>query len=409
MCSRLSVILVCVAAVGFASCRRPEAVEPTVILVSLDGVRWDFPARAPTPNLDRLAAEGVRARALVPVFPTLTFPNHQSVVTGLYAEHHGIVANTMYDSVFDARFSLGDRASVTDGRWWGGEPVWVGVERAGGIAAAFFWPGTDTEIDGIRPTHFTPFDASIPHERRVDQVLAWLDLPVRERPSFITLYFSDADRAGHDHGPDAPEVDSAVARVDRSLGRLLGGLEARALLDEVHVVVTSDHGSAQLSRERVIFLDDYLDPATLNITEYSPLLGVWPKDGDAERVYQALAGRHPHLRVYHKAEIPDRFHYRDHRRIPPVIGIADEGWAVTTRAFFMGDTTRFTGGTHGFDNAVQSMHGIFVARGPRLRRGVTVEPFGTIHVYPLLTELLGLPPAPHDASLDSVRPMLVPN
>ncbi len=403
------VVLVSVVSLQSCATSAPHSVATPapVVLVGLDAFGWDFMEKTETPNLDALAARGVRAEHLVPVFPTKTFPNHYSIATGLYAEHHGIVANNMYDPVFDAHFSLGDRSAVSDGRWWGGEPIWVTVEKQGLVAAAFFWPGTEAAIQGVRPTYWRPYDGSIPAEDRVAQVLAWLDLPVGERPAFITLYFSEVDDATHRFGTDAPETLAAIQRMDRMIGLLMTGLEQRGIASTTNVVVVSDHGMANTSPDRVIFLDDYVRLDEVEVVDWNPIAAIRPlRADDAERIYRRLASAHPHLRVFRKNEIPARWHYRDHRRIQPILAVADEGWSIASRPYFDLQPDRMAGANHGYDNALQSMGAVFVAAGPAFREGVVAAPFEAIHVYALLCRVLGLTPAPNDGNVDAVARLL---
>ncbi len=393
---------------GCVASAPPPAPSPApVVLVSLDAFAWDFMEKTATPNLDALAARGVRAERLIPVFPTKTFPNHYSLVTGLYAEHHGIVANNMYDPVFESRFSLGDRSAVTDGRWWGGEPIWVTAEKQGLVAAAFFWPGTEAAIQGIRPTYWRNYDGGIPNEDRVTQVLAWLDLPEGERPSLITLYFSDVDDATHRYGTDAPETLAAIRAVDRMIGLLVAGLERRGMATSTNMVVVSDHGMVDTSPDRVIFLDDYLALEEVDIVDWNPVAAIRPLDADAEdSIYERLVAAHPHLRVFRKDEIPTRWHYREHRRIQPILAVADEGWSISSHPFFDLQPERMAGANHGYDNALLSMGAVFVAAGPAFRVGTRAEPFEAIHVYELLCRILGLTPAPNDGDVSVVRGLL---
>lgn len=402
---RLLILLVLAAAA--AACARSRAGEPILVLVSFDGWRWDYGQRAATPNLDALAARGVRASALIPVFPTKTFPNHYTIVTGLYPEHHGIVSNTMDDPAISERFTL-TSDTVTDPRWWSGEPLWTTATRQGRRAASMFWPGSDVAIAGQRPTHWFPYDGRVTNTRRVEQVLEWLALPAAEQPSFITLYFSDVDSAGHDRGPDADETIDAAERVDGFLGRLTAGIRDLGLLDQVTIVVVSDHGMSQLSEERVIFLDDYIDLDTVEIVEWSPAVGLVPRAGSPAALAAALQGRHPALRAWVREETPQSLHYRQHPRIPPVLGLADDGWTVTSRARFARERASGApmGGAHGFESSNTSMHGIFVAAGPRLRQGLQVPAFENVHLYELFCALLGLTPAPNDGDSAVTRSML---
>lgn len=394
----LSVLLSLLLGVCTGSCSRapqgPPPVAPasqaTVILISFDGWRWDYAGLTATPHLDRLIARGARAGRLVPVFPAKTFPNHYSLVTGLHPGAHGVVSNNMYDPGTGERFSLGNRAAVEDGRWWGGEPLWVTAAREGLITAAMFWPGSEAEIDGIRPTYWHAYDGRVSGPARVQQVLEWLDRPEEERPVLLTLYFSDADSAGHQYGPGSPEVIAAIQRLDGWLGLLLDGLEARGLTDEVNVVVTSDHGMAATDPDAIILLDDYLDLSDVQVIDWSPLLGIWPQRTSADAVYDALRGRHPRLQVYRRDEMPARFHYRDHARIPPVLGLADEGWTITTRSRLRAQRADWNYGEHGYDNQLDSMHGLFVAAGPAFAQGVEIPRLEMTDVHPLLAGILGL-------------------
>ena len=380
---------------------------PTVILISLDGFRSDYFDRYEAPTLRRLADEGVRSEGMMPSFPSKTFPNHYTVVTGLYPENHGIVANTMYDPEFDASFSMGNRAAVRDGRWWGGEPIWVTLEQQGQKSAPFFWPGSEAEIKGTRPSYWLPFDNSLPARARIDKVLAWLELPAKERPTFITLYYSNVDTQGHRHGPDSDEAAQAVRDVDTYLGWLVEGLEAHGFYDQVNLIVVADHGMAPTSSERVVFLDDYINLDDVRVVDYDPVAMIRPKEGKLETVYEALK-QAQHVSFYKKEEIPEDLHFQAHRRIPALVGVADEGWRITSRDFFNQNPGRFDGGAHGYDHRLASMRALFIGRGPAFVEGLMVEPFANIHVYNLMASILNVEPAPNDGDLDAVQHLLRP-
>jgi predicted AlkP superfamily pyrophosphatase or phosphodiesterase len=400
-------LILLLAAGACSTLRPPESAPPPLILVSFDGFRWDYMDRAPTPALDRLAAAGVRAERLVPVFPTKTFPNHYTIATGLYTEHHGIVSNNIRDPGLEDRFSLGNRGAVQDPRWWLGEPIWRTAQRQGRIAAPFFWPGSEAPIGGEHAAHWQAYDGSVSIDERVDRVLALLDLPAAERPSFATIYFSDPDDAGHRFGPDArAEVDAAVERVDAGLGRLIAGLEARGLWRRAHVLVISDHGMIGTPPDQRIVLDDYVDLEAANVVDWAPVLAVWPRPEDVDAVYEALAGAHPHLTVYRKEEVPDDWHYRDSPRIAPILGLVDGGWRVTSRAYLELRGGRLSLGDHGYHHEVEEMGALFVAAGPALRRGAMVPPLSSVHLYELMCHLLDLEPAANDGSLEAVRHLL---
>ncbi len=406
--SRTAASLAATALALVVACRHaPRGGEPArapaLVLISIDGFRADYLDRFPTPTLRALARRGVRADALVPVFPAKTFPNHYSMVTGLFPAHHGIVSNRFVDPSDGRLFAYSDTNAVRDGRWWGGEPIWVTAERQGRRAAAFFWPGSEAAIGAVRPSVWKRYDDRVPNADRVDSVLAWLSLPDDRRPDLVALYFSDVDTWGHERGPDSPEVAAAAAHVDTMLARLLRGLERRGLADRVNVVVVSDHGMITTSRARVVLLDDYADTARVRRIEMGEFVALEPRDGDVEALMRVLA-RVPHVRFFRRHETPERWRYRDNRRIASVVGVADDGWTFTTRRSL--PRIAASGGGHGYDPASPEMGGLFVAAGPAFRQGVRAPAFGAVHVYEILCAALGLSPAPNDGSRDSVRAVL---
>lgn len=404
-------LLVVAVAAGCAvrSSRQPAPPPPVVILISFDGWRWDYHTKAPAPHLERLMARGARAEGLIPSFPSKTFPNHYSIVTGLYPGRHGIVANNIKDVATGRTFSLGRQDEVRDPMWWGGEPIWVSVQRRGRIAASMFWPGSEAPIGGMRPRYWNAFDDSYPEQERINQVLRWLDLPLAERPSFITIYFNDTDDAGHDAGPDSPAVRAAITRMDGYLGQLVEGLDARGLTAGVNLIVVSDHGMVSVSSDRVVVLDDYISIDDVDVVDINPTLGLFPRPGREDEVHRALAAAHPRLRVYRREDTPEHWHYRDHPRIPPIVGVVDEGWQVLTR-----DTVErirtgrvaTPGGQHGYDPTAVSMQGLFVAAGPAFKPGATVPAFENVHAYSLLANVLGIPAAVNDGDPVVARSLL---
>jgi len=389
--------------------RAADGFAPTVILVSFDGWRADYSTRVHLPHLSRLAAAGVRAEYLIPAFPSKTFPNHYTLVTGLYPGHHGIVANNIWDAASGRTFALSKRHEVQDPMWWGGEPIWVTAMRAGQRAATMFWPGSEAPIAGRHPTYWRPYDETVAGSDRVAQVLRWLDLPASERPTFLALYFEDTDDAGHE-GPDLPAVADAVRRIDGWIGELMAGLDARRLADRVNIVLVSDHGMASTSIDRVVMLDDYISLDDVRIVDINPTIGLVPAPGREDAVIQALR-RAPHLQVYRRTETPEHWRYRAHPRIPPLVGVADEGWQVMTRAQYQAlraSGRGATSGQHGYDPRVASMRSLFVAAGPAVRRGAAVKPFENVSVYSMLARMLGLEPAANDGDPSVVEQVLRP-
>jgi predicted AlkP superfamily pyrophosphatase or phosphodiesterase len=380
-----------------------------VILVSFDGWRWDYHRRAPTPNLHRLIARGVAAEALIPVFPSKTFPNHYSIVTGRYPARHGIVGNTIWDPETGRVVTLTGSRESQNPKWWQAEPIWVTLQRGGRNTAAMFWPGSEAPIGGVHPRYWRPFDTRYPATARVDQILKWIDLPPRDRPSFMTLYFEDVDSAGHADGPDSPAVRAAVTRLDGYLGTLLDGLTKRGLSDAVNVVVTSDHGMAATSRERVLIIDDYVKLSPDEIVEMNPNLVLKPRAGREREVFEALASAHPRLKVYRRDDTPPRWRFKDNPRIPPIVGVVDEGWQILRRSTFeavAAGRRNAQRGDHGYDPASRSMHGMFVAAGPAFRRGVTVPAFENVHIYSALASVFGITPLDNDGDPAVARRLL---
>ena len=383
---------------------------PIVLMISFDGFRWDYPELHGAPTLRALAREGVRAASLVPSFPSKTYPNHYTLVTGLRPEHHGMIANTMWDPEWKAAFSLADRSAVEDGRWWEGEPIWVAAERRGLVTASLFWPGSEAAIGGLRPTYWARYDETVPDEKRVDEVLGWLDLPAEKRPRLITLYFSEPDRSGHAFGPASPEAGAAVAHVDAMLARLRAGVAARGLDGAVDWVVVSDHGMMATDLANSFVLEDSIDLADLeppSIQGLSVFGLLRPRPGKERALLKKLSRAHPHLHAARKAEVPGRLHFRAHRRIPPLVVWVDAGWSLfATRAELAAARAHPSPGVHGYDPAEPDMHGIFVAAGPSFRKGITTPPLDNVDVYPLLARLLGIPPAPNDGNPATTAAML---
>jgi predicted AlkP superfamily pyrophosphatase or phosphodiesterase len=268
-----------------------------------------------------------------------------------------------------------------------------------------FWPGSEVANGGVRPTFWVPYAKPMTSPDRVRQVLQWLALPDAERPTFVSLYFDEVDTAGHDFGPDSPELAAAASHLDEALGQLVAGIQTLGLDGRTTIVVVSDHGMTSLSPRRVVYLDDYVDPDTVDVTEWHGFLAIAPKDGNAEALYSKLRGKHPALTVYRREQVPARLHYRDNPRIAPVIGELKIGWAVTTRARLA--NRPLEKGAHGFDPDNRDMGALFVAAGPGVRQGVILPPFQNVDVYDVMCAVLGLPPQPNDGSEATARAILV--
>lgn len=382
------------------------AIQPQLILISLDGYRADYLDRGYSPVLAALASDGVQAKGMRPVFPSVTYPNHYTLVTGLYPDQHGVVNNTMRDPVL-GNFSPGNRAANTDRRWWDqAEPIWVTAQKEGLRTASFFYPGTQAEIHGVRPSYWELFNSSVQPDARVDQVLAWLDLPADQRPSFVSLYFEQADVAGHDYGPDSMQVNAALVTVDAALGRLVQGLRQRGMFDDTNLIVMSDHGMTATSAERVVLLDTIVNVDHLELVSAVVNAGINPKAGYEGEVERALLAPHAHLQCWKKENVPKRFHYGHNARIPAIICLPEDGWMVGTAAMASKQQGHVPLGEHGYDNDDPQMRALFVAHGPAFKQHATVPVFDNINVYALLAKLLGVTPLRNEGSLAVTAGML---
>ncbi|MEO5559831.1 MAG: ectonucleotide pyrophosphatase/phosphodiesterase [Dokdonella sp.] len=376
-----------------------------LILISIDGFRADYLDRHITPTLAALAADGVRAESMKPAFPTLTFPNHYTLVTGLTPDHHGIVNNRMRDPVNGHRFNYKDKMTTADPAWWGGEPLWVSMEKQGLHAATMFWPGSASAIGGVRPSEWLPFDGAVSPDQRVDQLLQWIDLPAPQRATLFTLYFDQVDHAGHENGPDTQGVDAQLAAVDAALARLVAGLKQRGLFDRTNLVLVSDHGQSTTVRERRTYLDDIVPPADVDVINYGILAGIEPHTGKTQEIERALLVPHAHMQCWRKTEVPAHLRYGTNARIPALLCLAQDGGNITSHDYENGGG-HYSAGEHGYDNDNPKMRALFVAHGPDFRRGLIVPQFDNVDVYPLLTHLLHIRPQPNDGDYAAVAGML---
>ena len=397
---RLVMAILVTLALAPAGAARAAGPAP-VILISIDGFRADYLTRGLSPNLAALALAGSRAERMIPSFPSITFPNHYTLVTGLYPDHHGIIANGFEDpKVGSAPFRMNSKEEA----WWNQAlPIWVTAERQGVKAGLMFWPGSEVAFDGGYASRWQPYDKTLPADARVDRILAWLDLPPAERPRFYTLYFEAVDSAGHAAGPDSPEVNRAIATVDHALGRLAEGLKARGIAADL--IVVSDHGMAEVPPDHVVALDRIVDPRDLHIVFQDAVLGVDIQPGEhGEAARAKLLASHDHMACWDKAKVPARFHYGSNPRVPEVICLADTGWLIEASA--TGGRSAVIHGEHGYDNSDPLMGALFIANGPDFKRGLVIPPFPNVDVYPLLAGILGVRPEANDGRLADLQPIL---
>lgn len=392
---RRLLIFLALTAVTFA-----RAAEPTLVLISLDGFRWDYCEKYPdaAPTLRQLKREGVSSRGLIPAFPTNTFPNHYTLVTGLLPAKHGIVNNEFFEPSSGLIFRYNRPESAQAPHWWGGEPIWVTAIKQGRKASTSFWVGSEAEIKGVRPTHWKKYDGSLRAQDRIAEMIGWLDVPDAERPAIAAFYLDETNEAGHRAGPDDPDVAKAVANCDRVVASIMAGLRAKAI--EANLVIVSDHGMTATHQDRVVILDDYIDRQKLQIDADGSVVALRPLDGDIEALMRQVQ-KIPHAKAYRANDLPAHFRLTGNPRIAPVWILPEKGWHVETRASFERLSKRYApraylGGDHGYDPRLRDMHGFFLAHGPAFRRGVELEAVENIHVYNLLCAVLRLKPAPND-------------
>lgn len=358
-----------------------------VVLVSLDGFRYDYPEMYGATHLLAIGRRGASApEGMIPSYPSLTFPNHLAIITGLYPEHSGIVSNSFYDPARNEHYSYRDKQTADDGSWYSGTPLWSLAEQQGMRSACFFWPGSEAKIAGERPSYYLDYDSHYPEMKRIDQVIAWLKLPPSERPHFITLYYPNVDHEGHLYGPDSPQVGRAVRRMDKLMGILEAKLDALHL--PIDLIILSDHGMAKV-QGGWITLSDY---ANLSGVKSDGAL-LYPKDeADAERVYNQLKAASPYFQVYRRAHVPAELHYNSNPREGDPVVIATGPYLIRARAPRSGYGKPFTPvGEHGYDPyTMKSMRAIFFAEGPDIRPGVKLKPFENVNVYPMIAKILGL-------------------
>jgi len=378
--------------------------KPYLILISIDGFRWDYQDLYDTPALDRIAASGVRAERMIPVFPTLTFPNHYSIATGLYPANHRLIGNTFPNKDQTEWYSLRKREEVQDGKWYGGEPVWVAAEKAGMVTAAYYFVGTEADIQTIPMTYWHQFDASIPGMERVQQVLDWLSMPDDERPHLITLYFEDVDTATHDYGPGSNRSIDAIRRVDGYLEALLSGIYELPIAEEIYLVVVSDHG--QLTKkldEEILVIDDVVDTDGLSIVDHGAAAFVYFPEPDADRastIRDTINERWSHGTAYLLDETPAAWRVTAEAGFADILLQADPGYLVYSTADRIQNQSR---GDHGWAPESEGMHAYFLASGPRLPKGGSIGPIRSVDVYPLMMEILSLPiTTPIDGDLDKL-------
>jgi predicted AlkP superfamily pyrophosphatase or phosphodiesterase len=407
MKTSLSLILSALLVLDLVSCQnnvnndKTGNEKPYLVMLSLDGFRWDYTENANTPVLDSLRKVGVVAESLKPSFPTKTFPNHYTIATGLYPGHHGIVENNFHATDLGKVYSIGDRESIVDGSFYGGEPIWVTAENQGIKSATLFWVGSEAEIKGVQPSIWYPYNEKLSFDDRIDSVYKWLSLPEAIRPHLVLWYFPEPDHTGHDFGPYAPETIEVVETLDAHLGNFFTEMRKLPIFNELNFIVTADHGMGPNDQEHVIIIDQIIDTADIEFIDgFNPDMNIKVKPGKLEKVYSILKNT-PNLYAWKHDSLPERLHYGKNIRTQDITIVAYPGWAIGSTA-----KPQVGGGAHGYDNDFKDMHAIFYAAGPVFKENYIHPTFENVNIYPLIAEIMNMVPVETDGRLENVEGML---
>ncbi|MGA7722286.1 MAG: ectonucleotide pyrophosphatase/phosphodiesterase [Ignavibacteriaceae bacterium] len=381
--------------------------QPYVILISLDGFRWDYVNRGITPNFDFIKANGIAAISLRPDFPSITFPNHYSIVTGLYPENQGLIANTFTDPFTKETYRVNDSTKSKNAKWYLGEAFWETAKRNGIITASYFWPGSDMKLDYRRPDYVESYVHTRAFEDRVNGVLNWLKLPYEKRPHFITLYFEATDDSGHKFGPNSIQMNHAIEKEDSMIGLLTNKLKNISLLDSTDIIVVSDHGMTEISKDKVVNIEEIIKNYNVTYQGRGPFMLVNPQKADEQNVYDKLLSNRNHFQVFTKDNIPACYHYSTHPFISDIIVIADLGWSLADNYSYK-NIDKFTDrGNHGYDNNEMDMNGIFYAFGPDFKIGYRTATLNNIDIYPMLCRIFNISPRSNiDGKLENIEYIL---
>ena len=373
-----------------------------VVLVSLDAFRWDYDKLYNTPNLNKLALDGVKADRLIPAFPTKTFPNHYTIATGLYPDHHGLVENSFPAPDLGLFYRMGDRAAVENPLFYGGEPVWVTAEKQGVISASFFWVGSEAPIGGMHPTYWKRYNESVTYGERIDTVIKWLNYPLSKRPELITLYFDEPDLTSHDFGPVSAETGKVVHSLDSIIGEIRLKLSALPDAKKINLILLSDHGMGPVSPDKYINIREVVPGRMIaSISGGNPVYLINPSAGKKDSVL-SLLNSVKGMKAWSKSQVPPKWHYGTNQRIPEIVIVADSSWSIGTRP----DASSIKGGAHGYDNSNSDMLSIFYAAGPSFKKGYKVKELNNTDIYNLICRILDIIPAKNDGNPANIKGML---
>lgn len=379
--------------------------KPIVIMISIDGFRADYMKKYQPPTLMAWAREGVQADGLVPSFPTLTFPNHVTLVTGRRPGNHGIVGNFFYDEKRKEHYRMSEGESTDDGSWYRGEPIWTVAEKAGMLSATFFWVGSEAKIGGVDPTYMAHYNGKVTNERRIQTVIEWLKLPEARRPHFIALYFSDVDSAGHKYGPDASETKKAVLAIDKDLSELKKAIDKSQL--PVQVILVSDHGMKTITH--TVDISSAKSLRGMETTGKGAVAAFYSDDQAAiDRAFEEIKQVPGPFKVYRGTELPAHWALNDEDRRGDIVVVGDPGAYIGFLDFAPTGVGSSNKATHGWDaQGTKELDGLFIASGSMFKKGQKIRSFDNVHIYPLVLQMLGLTAQEaHDGDINELRGIL---
>ncbi len=397
----LTVIILLLVLPGFKNDSR-KPYKNYVVLVSFDAFRWDYNQLYKTPNLNKFAKEGVKADRMIPSFPTKTFPNHYTIATGLYPDHHGLVDNSFPAADLGLFYRMGDRAAVENPAFYGGEPMWVTAEKQGVKSASFFWVGSEAAVGGIHPSYWKKYDGSITYEARIDSVIKWLGYPREKRPELVTLYFDEPDLTSHEFGPASAQTGKVVVRLDSIVGVIRQKLSTLPDAKKINLIIVSDHGMGPISSDKYINLKAIVPNRMIaSISGGNPVYLINASEGKRDSVL-ILLNSVKGMKAWKKSDLPPKWHYGTNPRIPEIVVVADSSWSLGTRP----DGSSIKGGAHGYDNTDSDMFSIFYASGPSFKKNYRFKELNNVDIYNLVCRILDIKPAANDGNPAHLEGML---
>jgi len=360
------------------------------LVISFDGFRYDYLDFVDTPNFDLFIDSGIHSKSLVPVFPSLTFPNHYSIATGYYSDNHLILGNSFYSKKLNKEYSMRDSDAVQNGAFYGMEPIWVTAEKNNIKTATYFWIGSEAKINGYRPSIFKEYDGSVLFKSRVDSVVKWLEYPDSKRPRITMLYFSEPDYTGHKYGTSTNEINESIKEMDELLGYIIKQLSSLSIYKKLNILIVSDHGMADVSKDRLIILDEYINIDHFDIISGPSITGLNLKSELITIKSNSFTKKIKNGSIISRNNIPSKYHYKNNDT-PDYILLADEGWFIITKSNIKNKKS-FPHGMHGYNPESKNMHGIFMAAGPSFKRGIKIKSIDNVNIYPIICRIHDMDP-----------------